>query len=227
MNPTIPNTPARPRRFSLIRVSKLLLFGLFGLVLTVIILASVGLIIDFLSDWNYSHARAKLEPKIISAGFPPTVTDQDQLADQADLSFKSPDGAWTVTAQWIKGRGYNWGVINNKTEKVYFRTENIQSNNAFPCRCVALWSPDSRYVAVTSDWGQNTDYVDVINVSGIDPTFTSLSISGPNDPAYPLKKELLKPEDAAFASDWMEQRTDALKWQTPTDLMVLAFWISA
>lgn len=184
------------------------------------VLVAVGITNDFLLDRHYDEARSKLDPKINALGFPPSSAN-----NPTELSLRSPDGAWAMTVQSVPGRGCNWGIRNNKTGKVYFQRENIQSNDAFPNGCLALWSPDSRYVAVTTAWGTNTDYVSVINLSGADPIFTTFSGDGPDYYVYPLKDILLKPADASVARDWMEQRTDALKWENPTDLNLVAYLI--
>ncbi|HEV3271855.1 MAG TPA: hypothetical protein VGZ93_06715 [Candidatus Methylacidiphilales bacterium] len=206
--------------YYLVRTSIILFAGLF---FGIVILVAVGITSDFLLDRRYDEARARLDPKLRDAGFTPSVTNEANSL--TELSSKSPDGAWAMTAQSVSGRGWNWGIRNNKTGKVYFQDEKIQSNRAFPDGCSALWSPDSRYVAVATAWGTDTDYVSVINLSGVDPTFTAFSGDGPDYYVYPLKDILLKPADASIAGEWMEQRTEALKWENPTDLNLVAYLI--
>jgi hypothetical protein len=207
-------------RYYLVRIPIILFACLF---FGIVILVAVGITSDFLLDRRYDEAHAKLDPKLRAAGFTPSVTNQ--ASSLTELSSKSPDGVWAMTAQSVSGGGWNWGVRNNKTGKVYFQNEKIQSNSAFPGGCSALWSPDSRYVAVTTTWGTDTDYVSVINLSGVDPTFTAFSAFGPDYYVYPLKDILLKPADASVAGEWMEQRTEALKWENPTDLNLVAYLI--
>jgi len=218
MSATTDNTPKSRVRYYLIRVP-LIIFGF--LFLGFVILTAVGITGDFLLDRHYDEARARLDPKIRAAGISPSVAIE--MNGQTEFSSMSPDGTWTLTAQSVAGHGWNWGIRNNKTGKVYFRVEKIQANSAFPDGCSALWSPDSRYVAVTTAEGTETDYVSVINLSGADPVFTTFSGDGPDYNVYPLNKILLKPADAAVAGQWMEQRTDALKWENPTDLNLVAF----
>ncbi len=185
-------------------------------VVGVIVLIPVGLVvlgfgIGSYQDWDYSRHRAAVDDELMKMGLSASPFDNSPHPRQPDIALPSPNGAWTLLAQWIDVRGYNWGVRNNRTGKVYLRTEKIRPDNWFPPRIDVLWSPDSAYVAVTSE-----DGVEVAHMRGDDAVGTQLSL-GEDDWQ---KNTLLNAADLAQFEGWISGRTKALAWEGPDRLNI-------
>jgi hypothetical protein len=185
------------------------------LIPALLIAAIIGF--SFFDDWNYSRLRTNVDSNLVSAGFRPPIPDATSFSHQPDISFDSPDQRWTLVAQWVDTRGYNWGFRNNQIRKVYFLVDNIRPDNAFSPRLGVLWSPKGNYVAVTTVWGANAEYIDVIHMIGSKPTYTKLSMCASDSP------DLLNEEDRAHYNGWCGKRSEALKWENDTDLEVLTY----
>ena len=202
---------------------KAALFTILGVIALValvpILLIPVLICVSFFDDWNYSRLRSKVDNEMVSAGFLPPIVDLTSYPRQPDLSFESPGGLWTLVAQWVDTRGYNWGLRNKGTGKMYFLVDKIRPDNAFSPRLEVLWSSNGSYVAVTSAWGANAEYIDVINVVTSTPYYTKLNTGSPDL----SEKELLSETDNEQYEGWCGKRLKALKWENDTDLDIIVY----
>ena len=84
------------------------------------------------------------------------------------LAFKSPNGKWRIVANWTDEAhgGYVWELQDIRTKKSYFKQDKIEANEMLPRRFFALWSPDSRRVAVNSYYGRIAYDVFMIDTAG-------------------------------------------------------------
>jgi hypothetical protein len=181
------------------------------LVLVPVCLLAFGFGIMFFFDWDYNYHRERVDSELAKLGLPNSPAPDSPHARQPDLAIASPDGKWTLVAQWIDVRGYNWGVRNNQTRKVYLQVEKILSEEWFPPHIDVLWSPDGAYVAVNSELG-----LEVAHRRGDEAVGTDISLGSDEWE----RKILLNAADQAQFEGWCGGHLKALRWEGPGQLAV-------
>jgi hypothetical protein len=130
------------------------------------------------------------------------------MAAPRDIDETSPDNKWLFHAHWFGdyNEGYLWQLENIRTKKIYYTQPRPTKDSGLPHRINALWSPDSRYVAINFYYGR----------VAFDFAVIALLTDTPDDPTgWSRVKEssLIKPEARnRWNGDGVTCST-ALSWQ--------------
>jgi hypothetical protein len=139
------------------------------------------------------------------------------LAVPEDMNFPSPDGRWAVEGHWIGDKGYAYKVEELKSHKSFLDYGPVPDDEVLPVRLDAIWSPDSRYVALTEYYGRAMQELEVFALTGPVPKGIELKlVSG----KLPLEETLLHPEDVPKYDGYNRLLTGAVSWLNARDLVV-------
>ena len=128
--------------------------------------------------------------------------------------FASPDGRWAVVvvlAGKAPHRGYLYSLRDRHTGATYLSEAAPLPDEALARDIGAIWSPGSRYVALTIYYGPVVEGVAVIHCRDV-PRYAAFSEAG--------ETALLKPQDRARFGGVVRLRHFALAWTGPAELAV-------
>lgn len=154
----------------------------------------------------------RLPAQIASTGMVAPYVDIEK--PQPPLSMTSPDGAWTLTANWIPKDGYDWALKNNVSGKTFPQKYPERFPGGLDWAAASLsasWSPDNRYVAVTTSWSM--PHVHVISLARPEPQVVALK-PGMNS---------IEENTGSMPPISETKGSKALKWINGSDLLVLTY----
>jgi hypothetical protein len=123
-----------------------------------------------------------------------------------------------VEAQWARrgenDLGYLFWLMNKADGKVYFKCDKVGDDNVFPRYFDAIWSVDSKYVAINQYFGRAMAEISIFYVGGKKPQLC-------NDLPAIDPMEMIRPLDKQFYPGWNHNKLRAEEWLNNTDLSVL------
>jgi hypothetical protein len=154
------------------------------LLMTILVMALLALMI---ADDSWGHARLARE-MAVSHIVLPTMAETDWDRSRPPLDFVSPDGKWSIHADWLKNSGYDWSLTNNRTSQVFPEGFTQKHRGCFtgPTQLVPLWSSDCRYVALNTT--EEIRHVLVLDLSGDIP----FHVGNPEAPPFDDSRLLAK-----------------------------------